>query len=688
MSLYDEHPLSEFDRKALDVCGERVVIKSLASNSALARLPRFVSEYLIAKYVKPDSWRADLANIQSKIRDLLPEHEARELLKNKLLTRGEVTLIDNVEARVELGKGLRLARVPALADNGVRVPAALTEEHPGLLLGGLWGTAKVRYAPEEDNVHPNELIHFIPFQVGPPNVDEFKAFRKRFTSDEWMGLVLQSAGYAAGAFPDRRTRMLLLARLLPLVERNVNLIELGPRQTGKTFLLRNLSPRVFTISGGKTTPANLFANLNTRQVGILGSRKVVVFDEIAHTVFDEDETISTLKDYMESGHFSRGRMSFSADAGLMFAGNLDVEGTQPHSKYRHLLEPLPRALIDTALQDRMHGYIPGWEMPKVSPSSLATGVGFLTDYFGEVLVQLRNDSHDDLARSVPMQPGMTQRDQRSVERLTSGFIKLLYPDGMPSGEELDEVVTLACELRQRVHNQLCTIAPGEFRTRLIAPASLSAHAAPDLQFRETRSTAFQDRGRTEAVVGATTGLGVMMDAKGTSHGGNLILIQVSAINGSPGLVVTGKHGIELKHSIQAVYNLVRSRFREFGIAESRLKTQTVAVHLVQISTHRDGPSAGLAFAVGIVSALANKSVPAAFAFSGEVSLHGEVGPVGGIPEKLAAAAKGGRKHVVIPLANLADLSGVPGEILDLIEIHPVNSVAEALALAFPNNESA
>lgn len=480
MSLFDEHPLRELDKKALRLCGDKVVIKSLASSSALARLPRFVSEYLIAKYVKPETWKTDLANIQNKIKELLPEHEARELLKNKLLTKGEVTLIDNVEVRVELKAGLRLARIPAIADTGVRVPSELTEEFPGLLLGGLWGTAKLRYTPQVDNAHPNELIAFTPFQIGPPNLDQYKSFRTNFTTTEWIGLILQSAGYADGAFADHRTKMLLLSRMLPLVERNVNLIELGPRQTGKTYLLRNLSPRVFTISGGKTTPANLFANLSTRQVGILGARKVVVFDEIANTTFDEDETISTLKDYMESGQFSRGRMSFTADAGLMFAGNIDVEGQLPHSRYVHLLEPLPPELIDSAFQDRMHGYLPGWEMPKISPASLATGVGFVTDYFGEVLVQLRDDNHTDWIRKIPMHPGLTQRDQRSVERIASGFIKIIYPDGNLRTEELEEIVTLASELRQRVHNQLCVIAPGEFTPKLIAPASISGHTAHDL----------------------------------------------------------------------------------------------------------------------------------------------------------------------------------------------------------------
>jgi ATP-dependent Lon protease len=485
MALFDEHPLTELDKKAHALLGDKVVVKSLAAQAALQRLPRYVSEYLIAKYVKPDTWKADLANIQAKIKDLLPDLEHRELLKEKLLSRGEVTLIDNVDVRVDLKNGQRLARVPALADNSVRVPQLLTEQNPGLLLGGLWGTAKVKYAPEVNASAPNELASFTPFQVGPPDVAGYRAARGQFTADEWASLLLQSAGYSAGAFPDRRTRLVLFARMVPLVERNVNLIELGPRQTGKTFLLRNLSPRVFTVSGGKTTPANLFVNLATKQVGILGTRKVVVFDEIAHTTFgEEDETISTLKDYLESGHFSRGSLSFAADAGLVFTGNLDVEGSLPHPKYKHLLEPLPDELIDSAFHDRVHGYVPGWEVPKITPASVATGVGFVTDYFGEVLVRLRDDSHADRAREVPLHPGLTRRDQVAVERLTSGLIKLLYPDGNLTPAELLELVTFACELRQRVHDQLCALAPGEFKPRPIAPASLDGHPAADLQPRK------------------------------------------------------------------------------------------------------------------------------------------------------------------------------------------------------------
>ena len=676
MALLDEHPLSDLDRKAHLLLGDKVVVKALAQQAAFQGLPRYVSEYLIAKYVKPETWREDLAKMQAKVKELLPDLEHRELLKERLLSRGEVTMIDSVEARVDLRGGQRWARIPALQDNKVRVSGSLLEQHPGLLLGGLWGTVKIKYAPEIDADNPNELLAFTPFQVGPPDLVAYRDSRQQFTSDEWTGLMLQSAGYNPAAFPDRRSKLLLLARLIPLVERNVNFLELGPRQTGKTFLLRNVSPRVFTVSGGKTTPANLFLNLSTKAVGIIGTRKVVVFDEIAHTTFDDgDATISTLKDYMESGQFSRGSIGLAADAGLVFAGNIDVEGARPHPRYRHLLEPLPKELIDSAFQDRVHAYLPGWEVPKITAAAVAGGVGFVTDFFGEVLVRMREDSHADRIRAVPMRDGLTKRDQTAVERLGSGLIKLLYPDGRMADDELQEVVLLACEFRQRVHDQLVKLAPGEFKAKVIAPVGVESHAAADLQLRP--ATIADDRLNREAVVGAVTGLAVL-HKEDQEIGGDLISIQVSCFAGPADVKVTGMHGPILRDSVRTAYNIVRARFRDLGVNEKRLKDQTVAVHLVRIAEPKEGPSAGLAFVTGIVSALTGRPVKAGFAMTGEVALHGEVGPVGGIAHKIRAAARAGRTHVIVPAGNALEAAEVAAEVS--IAALPVATIAEALAL--------
>jgi ATP-dependent Lon protease len=679
MSLFKDFPLSELDQKARKVFGDHVVVKALAQRAAFHRLPRYVSEYLIAKYVRPDTWGDDLERVQAKIKDLLPETDRRELVKERLLRTSEAVLIDHVEAKIDLKNGQRWARVDALGDDKVRVPAALLEGQPGLLLGGLWGTAKVRYSPELDPDHPNELVNFTPFQVGPPDFAAYRAGRASFTTDEWIGLMLQSAGYAPHAFPHRRTRLLLLARLAPLVQRNLNLVELGPRQTGKTFLLRNVSARVFTVSGGRTTPANLFYNLGTRTVGILGARKVVVFDEIAHTTFgDKDATISTLKDYMESGQFSRGAKSFAADASLVYTGNLDVQDDQPDERYRHLFEALPTELIDSAFLDRLHGYLPGWEIPKVTPESLASGVGFITDYFGEVLARLREEDFQGVALGVPFSAGMTRRDQASVERIASALVKLLYPDGRMTNAERGELVTLACELRQRVHNQLVEIAPGEFKARLIGLEGMTEHAAKDLRAPGRAVLPQDDPLNRDAVVGAVTGLGVVM-RNGVIVGGDLILTQVSAFTGQcGGLTVTGLHGAILKDSVRTAYNIVRSRFRDFGISEKLLRERVVAVHLTRIAEPKDGPSAGLAFIVGIVSALTGRPVKPACAMAGEVSLFGEVTGVGGVPYKIKAAAKAGRKLVLIPAENARDVSQVPDEVLSQLEVVAVRTIEEAL----------
>lgn len=689
VSLFNDFPLSELDRKAREVFGEQVVIKALAQNAAFHRLPRYVSEYLIAKYVRPESWREDLAKIQAKIKDLLPEIDRRELVKERLLRTGEVVLIDPVEARIDFKNGQRWAKVEALGDDRVRVPAALLEQHPGLLLGGLWGTARVRYVPEADPEQPNELVAFTPFQVGPPDLAAFRSRRDRFTTEEWIGLMLQSTGYAPQAFPSRRQRLLLLTRLTPLVQRNLNLVELGPKQTGKTFLLRNLSPRVFTISGGKATPANLFYNLQAKSLGILGTRKVVVFDEIAKTVFDDrDATISILKDYLESGQFSRGAKSFAADASLLCGGNLDVQDDQPDNHYRHLFEPLPAELIDSAFLDRMHGYLPGWELPRITPEALTNGVGFLTDFFGEILVRLREDDFQSEAHNLAFVAGMTRRDQVAVERITSGLIKLIYPDGRMTDEERQELVTLACELRQRVHNQLVEIDPGEFKPRLIGLAGMTVHCAKDLQAPGRHVLPQDDPLNREAVIGAVTGLGVVT-RDGSIVGGDVILIQVSAFSGKQagGLSVTGLHGQILQDSVRTAYNIVRSRFRDFGMNEKLLRERVVAVHLVRIAEPKEGPSAGLAFVVGIVSALTGRPVKPACAMTGEVSLFGEVTGVGGLPFKIKAAVKAGRKLVLVPAENAREVSQVPDDVLSQVEVVPVRTIQEALLRVLENPET-
>ena len=458
------------DDKVREVFDSALIVpKELARRDYFRRIPRYVSEFLIAKYVDPQDPSPGLEQIESLLEEHHPGPGRAELVRDRLFRTGQYLILDEIEVRVDLVNKIYWARIPSLNERHARIRPNLTERFPALLAGGLWGTALLKYAPLElkGKVYPIEIVDFEPYQARATSLDRYLEGRKKFTSDEWMDLLLRSVGYEP-TFLSRRVKLLYLARLLPLVEPNLNLIELGPRETGKTFLLRNTSPHAFVISGGRITPANLFANLSTGRPGVLVTRKVVFFDEIAHTRFEEaDTTLSMLKDYMETGQFSRGHRTYSSDASIVFAGNIDIdENGSPSSRYVCLFSVLPEAMQDVALLDRLHGFIPGWELPKVSERLLAKGYGLVSDYLADVFNHLRGLDFQKVSRHCRLRSkGLaepTVRDERAVTRLITGFVKLLYPHGVMTDQEWDEIADLAVELRQRVYDQLSCMAPGEY----------------------------------------------------------------------------------------------------------------------------------------------------------------------------------------------------------------------------------
>lgn len=664
--------IQEDATRARHVYGDRVVDKQLANQEAFARLPRYVSEYLIAKYVQPGREQEGVASIKERIKGRIPEADQKELIKNRLLRDGTYVVIDQLEAEIDLQAGRKWARLNCLHGETLSIDDGLVDRFETLLNGGLWGTITITYDAAR---HPRLAVaDFVPFQVSRADVQGYRAGRAHFGTDEWIRLLLRSAGYEPEAFTLRQ-QWLLLARLVPLVERNVNLIELGPRGTGKTFLLRNVSPSVFTISGGRPSPATLFVNKQTQRVGILGLRKVVVFDEIAATTFPDKEVVATLKDYMESGEFSRGTRKVASDASIVLTGNLDVTGETPSEVYTHLFEELPVALIDAAFLDRLHGYVPGWEVPKISHNSLARGTGFVIDYFGEVLRELRNEDvsrqFDDLRIEAPA----TVRDERGARRIASGMLKLLFPDGQATEDDRRMCLRFGAELRQRVHNQLTYIAPGEFSRRVISFAGMVEQDARDLV--ETQKLQQRDtRANRDAIVGQVTGM-VVLERQGVSIGGDVFFIEVSNLPGRTGLAITGLRGKVLDDSVRTAFQTLKLLPPPWRDAADRLTGQT-AVHLVNIADPKDGPSAGIAFVTGMVSAALGLPVRPGLAMTGEVSLHGHVGAVGGIAQKIVAAAHHQRRTIIIPAGNAGDLRDVPDDVLGKIEVVTVEKIEEVL----------
>lgn len=465
-------PSDELDQKILLNLGDRVILKPLTRwNEAYKEFPRYVMEYLVSRYVQAD----DPVAGQAKIDRILTEHYAesakKELIKSRIKERGEYTLLGQFSVRLDQSRDHYWAEVPALGDNTVRIAPKVLEQFGDVLLtSGAWGTMEIEYDGSYEikgKKFPFYVRAFTPLQYTRLDIDDFISKRPLFSTTEWVDLLIQSVGFNPAKF-EYRVKMLMLLRLVPFVEANYNLIELGPRETGKTYTFRNTSNRAFVVSGGKATPATLFYNKGTRKLGVIGLKHLVFFDEVANTSFDDAEaSISVLKDYMQTGKFSRGDQEFSAQCSIVLGGNIDtdLEARQPENGFRHLFEPLPEELQDPAFLDRIHAYLPGWEMPKIRPENYAIGYGFLTDYLAEIFAELRRRNFQTHVNAWVNMGGMTGRNQDAIKKTAAGLLKLLHPHRTPdelSEEEIRPIIELALEMRKRVTDQLAKVLPTEF----------------------------------------------------------------------------------------------------------------------------------------------------------------------------------------------------------------------------------
>lgn len=467
--------LTAADEKVQRLLGDRVVLKPLTRwNEAYKEFPRYVMEYLCARYVDPGNPVAGQSRIDRLLQEHYVESDAKELIKSRIKEQEEYVLLGSLQVRLDAARDHYWAEVPALGDIFVRVSRkVLTDYGEALMTGGAWGTMTIEYDAKYElkgRIFPFFIRDFKPFQITRLDLDDYIAKRQLFETSEWIDLLIQTIGFNPARFNDRE-KILMLLRLVPFVEANYNLIELGPRETGKTYTFRNTSSRSFVISGGKATPATLFYNVASRKIGILGYRDVVFFDEIASTSFtDPEATISVLKDFMQTGRFSRGPLEFTAQASIVLGGNIDtdLERKAPSPRYHHLFEALPPELgTDTAFLDRLHAFLPGWELPKIRPENYAQGYGFITDYLAEIFTRLRRRNYQTVINARIDFSGLTGRNQDAIRKTAAGLLKLIYPHRTAddlTDDELGLCVNLATECRVRVLDQLAMLAPGEFKS--------------------------------------------------------------------------------------------------------------------------------------------------------------------------------------------------------------------------------
>lgn len=460
--------MTNLGEKIKRIFGEVAVNKGLALRHEVARLPRFISEYLISKYC---SAYTDLETAFSKLAEVVsekfPEPKDKDRIFYKLKRLGVVQLVDEFKVSVDLKRNLYILHIPclqiydALADEGIVRKFERT-------LSGMWGLGTLEYRPDlpeniNEKVSPILLIDIEPFQVYNIDVKSYVENRREFSLNEWIDLIITTIGLNPNAYSPRQ-KLLQMARLIPLIEGNVNIMELGPRATGKTYLYRNLSHYTRIYSGGAVSPARLFFDARLRVMGDIATHDLVAFDEVSRIRFtNPDEMAGKLKDFMVDGFFERGTLKRAhSNCSLVFLGNIEKDEIMISNEIRR---SLPNIMQDPAFLDRIHGLIPGWEMPKImrSEEHLAQGVGLAADYFAEIIHELRKESYRDIIDShIEFSGNFTIRDEIAVKRLSSGIVKLLFPHKEFDNAELKQVLDFSVEMRQYIVNELNKMSPNEF----------------------------------------------------------------------------------------------------------------------------------------------------------------------------------------------------------------------------------
>jgi len=460
-----------FEAKARAIFGEACIDKGLFLNSGmlLRSIPTFVGEWILDRYCPDGHLTSDIQEqINKFIETHLPRKEQKESIKHRLAQGETVTVLDHFSAFVDLKDNRRFVHIPSIDERGA-VEGALLDRFPNLLGGGIWGAGRLVYQPPEDQDRWSQgevwLSEFKPMQVAKLDLDYFCEERSNFTIQEWRELLVTSMGSNPQTYTPAQ-QMVLITRLVPIVQPRVNLIELAPKGTGKSFVFQNLSRYVRLISGGKVTAAVLFYNLASQTPGLLTQYDVVVFDEAQTISFDNPgEVIGVLKDYLESGRYTRGKQLATADAGVVLLANIPLDSAGEPAQ-AVLFYNLPSFLRETAFIDRLHGITPGWKLPRVTVQTPAQGIGFKADFFSEVLHALRDRGGYAEYVSAHLRVVGTDdmRDKKAIERLTTGFLRLLFPDLRPTPDEfLCYCVGPSVQLRQAVRDQLSKLDP-EFKT--------------------------------------------------------------------------------------------------------------------------------------------------------------------------------------------------------------------------------
>lgn len=641
-----------------------------------ANVPVYVLEYLLGMYCASDdaeTIRAGLETVKKVLSENYVRPDEAEKVKSKIREIGSFKVIDKVTVRLNEGRDSYEALLSNLGIKNAEVPDDYVRKYEKLLVGGIWSIITIRYEFEENQkTSPFRIAELKPIQMPGLDMEELFQGRKGFTDEQWVDVLLRSTGMEPTCFKDR-VKWHLLARMIPLVENNYNLCELGPRGTGKSHIYKEISPNSILISGGQTTVANLFYNMGARKVGLVGLWDVVAFDEVAGISFKDHDGVQIMKDYMASGSFSRGRESINASASMVFVGNIN-QSVESLVKTSHLLAPFPDAMIDSAFFDRFHAYVPGWEIPKMRPEFFTNQYGLITDYLAEWLREMRKRSFSDaIDRYFKLGNNLNQRDTIAVRRTVSGLLKLLCPNGEYTKENVRKCLEYALETRRRIKEQLKKIGGMEF---------YDVHFSYiDLEDMQERFVAVPEQGGGGLIPEGRLQPGVLHTiAMGASEMPGVYRMEIQAMAGSGKLNVSGSLSRE---PVKIAFDYFKANAGRVS-ASIHPTERDYHLHMVELQNSGNPENLTLASFIALCSAALGKPLQAQLAVMGDMTLGGTIAQARNLAESLQVAFDAGAKRILLPMSSVGDIATVPGELFAKFQTSfysdPVDAVFKALGV--------
>ena len=657
-----------------------------------ANVPVYVLEFLLGQYCSSDDEaiiEKGVQNVKHILADNFVRPDEAQKILSQLRKKGSHTIIDMVTVHLDIKKDCFFAEFSNLGLSNVPITDDYPEKYDRLLCGGIWCIVQLEYESEGDSsfgmedldseprqkkqkdVSPISIRKLTPIQMPHIDIEEVRTGRKAFTQDEWMDVMLRSCGYEPEQL-NQREKWLLLVRMLPLVENNFNLCELGPRSTGKSHIYKEISPNSILVSGGQTTVANLFYNMGRKTVGLVGLWDCVAFDEVAGIKFKDKDGIQIMKDYMASGSFARGKEEKAASASMVFVGNIN-QSVDVLLKTSSLFDPFPPEMgTDTAFLDRLHCYIPGWEIPKFRPEHFTNDYGFITDYLAEFIRELRKEQYGDaLDKYFRLGKNLNQRDTIAVRKIVGGYVKLLYPDGEFTKEQLEEILVFALEMRRRVKEQLKKLGGMEFYDVNFSYI--------DLDTFEEKFVSVPEQGGGKLIPDGMCNPGqIYTVSRGKSGMIGVFRLESQMLPGSGKFERTGLGSDrDCRESTNTAFNFLKANGNRISGGISTASKDYIINYQDLQGIGMTGKLA-LPTLIALCSIALGRPTVSTLAVLGEISISGTILKVDELANSLQVCLDSGAKKVLLPITSAADLGTVPPELVGSFNLIFYSSAEDAV----------